>query len=634
MVRKFLIFFLLLLCGVFSHRSFAEILDPHDPFDLPLMLGTDDQDDEHKSVDELLLDATILLNDERLIDARTKLLKALRKDPKEYRTHMMLSGYYMQYVGHFRLALKYTKQAMDLFFDKNGKPPYQDLRAQNEHAHLLYLLAQARLNLDNYAGSLEILDEFSSYNYYGGWYAGTRAWVLMKLNRVEEAIKVARLGILMGAEPGRTLNMLGILLSLNKNREDSLKIFRDAITYEMSLGISGQPATPLNNSGEVYKEIFEEDKAETNWLRAIRLPDGCEHVLPSLNLALLYIEQQNFVAAKSTMDSFESCVAQFPLRNGEEHRALVHLARGRISLHAGNVDGAIKHFEAALQQRQWFGKIGTSVNDLVSATMISLSQALRAKNNHLLLSPKSGILDSANSLRQRAVNRTRAWWLMRRATQILTEDLNDLEDIYVRSTDSMIEYPTFGELLARLPRSSLEKRLAHESKLDDRQGATIYYKAWLAENYLSSLRRKEGIEILKQTINDARPRYDNLLKTHSLLLLLKHTSLGSDEHIKIAEEIFNLNRSKLRNYGLPLFVNFQDLPAEIISNFEKSPFYLNNSKKSGFLIRYQYENNEHVLSFLSSSTALSNFKVKGESLHQISSKFIDAVFTEEFAKDE
>src|SRR5690606_14751052 len=153
--------------------------------------------------------------------------------------------------------------------------------------------------------------------------------------------------------------------------------------------------------------------------------------LPSLNLTLLYIEQLNFRGAKNALANFEACVAQYPLRNGEEHKALVNMARGRINLHAGNVDKAIELLEKALEERQWFGKIGTSVHDMQAAAMISLAQALRAKNNHLKLSesanPAAWLSESANILS----NSLRAWWLMRRATQILTEDLQDLEDIYV-----------------------------------------------------------------------------------------------------------------------------------------------------------------------------------------------------------
>lgn len=626
---------LLILIVILPLNMRAEVLDPYDPFEVDSgQEEQQDMSDDNKSAEELILEASILLTDERLLDARSKLLKALQKDPKEYRIHMMLAGYYMEHVGHFRLALRYTRQAIALFEEKNGSPPYSDMRMQAEHAHLLYLLSQARLNLDNYQGSLEVLDEYASYNYYSGWYPGTRAWVLMKLNKLDEAIKTARIGVFSGAEPGRTLNMLGILLSMHGDREDSLKIFREAIQYELSLGTAGQPATPLNNSGEVYKEIFKEDKAEGSWTRAIKMPDGCQHVLPSLNLVLMYIEQLNFVGAKRTISNFESCIAQFPLRNGEEHEALVHLARGRIYLHSGNVNQAIKHLEAALEERQWFGKIGTSPEDLKVGALISLAQALNAKNNLIRLSRSATPVDWFSDSGEIVENRFRSWWLMRRARQILTEDLEDLEDLYIRNTDSMIEYPSFGEVLSELPRKPLENRLSYESQNDQRKEAVVYYKTYLAENYLNSWgKSSEAINLLDQALSSMRPRYDDLLKTHVLRLKANLASKTSLQYADLTNQIFNLNRASLRNYGLALPTNYQEMTPSVLRLFKGGPLMLDNQNRNFYSVKYEYQNEEHILYFVSTSNALGNVRVKGNDLSLVVDKFIDAIFIEEAGRD-
>ena len=137
---------------------------------------------------------------------------------------------------------------------------------------------------------------------------------------------------------------------------------------------------------------------------------------------------------------------------------------------------------------------------------------------------------------------------------------------------------------------------------------------------------------MNQALSSMRPRYDNLLKTHALLLLLSNSSPDSEQYINLNEQLFELNRAKLRNYGLRLYVNYQDLPGEFISILQKSPFNLDNKRKAGFMIKYSFENNQHVLSFLSSSTKLGNIKVKGDSDEKVIEQFIDAVFVEEFAK--
>lgn len=536
-----------------SLSSEGGLFDPFDPFDLgdtdPLAT---EKEDSIKSADTLLREATTLLVSERPLDARTKLLRALQRDPNLYRTHYLLAGYYLVHVGHFRLAMKYIKRAEQLFEKENGPPPYRDHALQLEHSNIIYYQSQIRLSLDNYQGALESLDRYASLGYVSDWYPGSRAWVLMKLGRIQDAITVARAGILASAEPGRTLNMLGILLSMNGQPLEALEVFRRAIANEFASGNEGQPATPLNNSGEVYKEMFDDDKAESSFLRAIALPDGCEHVLPSLNLALLYIEQLKIEAARSTIDGFERCVAQFPLRNNEEHAALVHLARGRIALHSGDVDKAIDHFRSAMDGTQWFGKIGTNQNDLLVAATISLSQALDRKSHIVRTTVSASWWEWLGQLGVRLSHSFESWWLMRRARQMLTGELNDIEDLQIRNTDSLLEYPTLGEALSGLSARSLGRRLHREGELDQRAPAKLFYQLYEAESGLGMWPSQSSLVSIDTVIDRARPRYDELLRTHAMLRRMRTLSPDSARYHELAYRVFFTAPPLLRNYGLPL----------------------------------------------------------------------------------
>jgi len=619
--------------------ALPEVHDPFDPFDFRRNITVDEDADKDKSIPELLLEAEYLLQDDRPLDARTKLLRVLQRDPTEYNAHILLAGYYIIHVNHFRLALKHVKQAQSLFTEKNGPPPYYDVFQQAEHGRLLYLLSQARLSLDNYQGALDTLDEYSSYGYSAGWYTGTRAWTLMKLGRLDEALAESKRGMLSGAETGRNLNMLGILLSMTGDKPTSLKVFREAINYEKSLGFMGQPATPLNNSGEVYREMFEDEQAEASWLQATRLPDGCQHVLPSLNLVLLYLEQLNLSAATQAVDRFESCVAQYPLKNGEEHRALVHLARGRIDLHAGYIDSAINHLELALERRQWFGKIGTKEEDLRVGVFISLAQALKRKNNHEKLYIHESWRDRVVSLKERLKRTVRSWWLMRKARLLLVDDLNELTDIHVRNTDSMIEYSTFGEALASFPSQLLKRRIDKERESDERREAQAYYTAYLAENYLNSWNKNRGYRLLDETIPLFRSRFDNGLRAHSLLTRLAAFKPGSPEYTLIAREVFGISRSALRNYGyrLPVALSVErpgDLKqatglsvSQLGNKLGKSAFFISNESNLQYKISYSREDDLNFLSFTSSTGNPGEIKVSSNDLREAINKLSDVVFT-------
>jgi tetratricopeptide (TPR) repeat protein len=605
-----------------------DLTDPFDPFDTGSPFA--EYNSPETTAEDLIREGSALLANDRPLDARTKLLQALKKDPKQYRAYYLLSGYYMVTVGHYRLALRYLNRAFELFLEKYGKPPYSETVAQLEHAHMLYYLSQVKLNLDDYQGALEALDLYTSFGYFDDWYPSSRAWILMKLGKLDEAIRVARLGMISGAEQGRVLNMLGILLSMKDQREESLEIFRKAVAAELALGSEGNPATPLNNAGEVYKEIFNEEKAEASWLRAISLPDGCEHVLPSLNLVLLYIDQLNFEGASKTIDDFEGCFAQFTLKNDEEHKALVLMARGRIALHSGQVKKAIKDLDVALDSIQWFGKIGTSQDDLRAGVMISLAQALDRRAQMIALELTESWTEWI-SLKQEALEaRLRSWWLNRRAREILLEDLEDIEDLKIRNTDSMIEYTTLGELLATYPKGFIEARLTKQSERDPRKRAKIFYQAYLLESSLGWFHKEEALRQIDDLIAVLRPKAEDLLKLHLLTLKQKH--LEGSAYLNGAYQIFKLSPPHLRNSGFKLPITLRgDKNTELRHLILEGPFMLSDTAPCSI----ELSGNEQD-GFNAKFACQEDFSKTREIGDKVASRVVnrlaDAVFSEEFAK--
>jgi len=332
------------------------------------------------SVDELLEEAESLFTQGHLIDARARLLKAVAADPKDYRPQMMLGAYYLTEVGHFRLALRYLESAQKLF--KKQFPTEDSIeaseRAWRDHARILILLSNTHLNLDHYEKALSLLETFGE-TYWDPSIPASRAWILMKLGKLDEGIRAAQAGLLRGGSPGSTLNVLAILFSLKDNRRLALEAFSRAARAEMALGGSGQIATPLNNAGEVHRELFEDGFAEASWKAALNLPDGCEHILTSMNTILLLTDQLRLFNAQRVLHNFEACFAQNPLRSDTEHRGLLRLARGRLAMRLGNIDEAIQLLRETVSMKQWFGKIGTSVNDFKLATHLTLAQALNSK---------------------------------------------------------------------------------------------------------------------------------------------------------------------------------------------------------------------------------------------------------------
>jgi len=619
--------FLPLLAGTAVAET--TILDPLDPNSRPY---TDEtlQVDTTKTHDELLREAELLFQDERPLDARTKLLLALSKNPESYQAHGMLAAYYIAHVHHFKLALKYIRRALQLLQLQAGPPPYGDPLTAATHAHYLHLLAESRLSLDDYEGALAALDEYESYNYYQNWYPASRAWILMKNGKIDEAIKIARFGLAIGVDVGRNLNVLGILLSLRNDRDLSIEIFRQAIAHEFSLGSQeGNAATPLNNVGEVYRETFQEQSAERSWMQAVSLPDGCQHVLPSLNLAIIRLERLDLRGASDAVDNFESCVAQFPLRNGEEHRALVHLIRGRISLYWGEVDKAIEHLSTALQRQQWFGRIGTDIEDLEAGALSSLATALRQKlRRQAVLHPSSeSFMSSLKRTWQRINLKIRSWWLNRRVLQLLIDDLENAEDIYIRNTDSLLDYSLLGDVLSRMPAKTLERRITLFIQEEDRGPAQNYYQLYLAENKLHHGDEAQGLNELREIRKRLRKPADAAATLHLVLTMAQHIRPEDAEYEDLLLIGFTLNKMSIPSYGLRLPVNFSSSTGERPSIFDKSPFLIDSTRQHEFLITHGLtDTGKHSLRFNSRTGLSSPFVVTGDDLSEVILKLANEVY--------
>jgi len=520
-----------------------------------------DTNQAKKSVESLLEEAKELLNEEHPIEARVKLYEALELSPNDYRPHLQLAQYYLLRVGHFSLAYRLAHQAEALFSKQHGSEINNtlDINYWKDHALILYTLAEASLNFDKYEESLATLQRFEKV-YSDSWLHGTKAWVLLKLKRYDEAIAAAKVGLAGSSDNTRTFNILGILLSITGQRQASLNAFAKALENELRDGAIGQPATPLNNAGEVYREVFRDDYAEASWVKARNFPDGCDHVLPSLNLATLLIDESRLFAAERTLADFEACFAQHSIRTDTEHRGLLALSRGRILLRKGEVDAAVEQLTTALERQQWYGKIGTDLNDLVLAANISLAQALDAQSAVLADTHFNSIHEKLLAIIQRQWLSIRSWWLRRKARQIAVNKLEDFEDLWVRHTDAMVEYPTLGNFTSGFSEDGFAARIKSMLQLDLRPLVHSYYQLYLAENTLTHGNPDEALSLLKIAEPDLRP-FDRLAQAEVLRIeLLAQKKLhgwwrNNDEiaqEAAIAENIYEIIPSHLRIYDLSL----------------------------------------------------------------------------------
>ncbi len=618
MNKIILIFLLLLPIFASAQNGNNEFWDPFD-----LNPTTDNRDDQEKSVETLIREASVLIYDQPLT-ARSKLTVALKKDPRSILALNMLGNYYMTNVGHYRLALKYFKKAEKILFEDFGKPPYVDYRQQLLHSEILRQLGAVRQNLDLYQQALDNLNEYESYGYSDPYLQSSRAWIYFKLKQPEKGIEEAKNGIRAGSAIGNNLNILGILYSVIGEKEKGIQTLLKAYDFEKSLGSYGRSATPLNNMGEVYRELFKEDQAANSWESAVRLPDGCEHILPSLNLAVIHIEGLRLKLAEIALKNFQSCFAQYPLKNNEEHQSLLELILARIRYYQGDPASAITHLQNAIEHQQWFGSIGTDIADLQSAIYSDYSKSLLAYNNQLRTTPQETFLDKLATWKKIFTNSIQASWYNRKAKLLLLSVLNKFEDLDVRHTDSLLDYPSLGFYFQNLPKSTARRVITAQEKLDTRPNAKFYYQTYLAFNLAQTGSKEEARQILQQVINEPKIEFDQALKAQALAQLIPISPESNQP--ALIEKLFKTQPAGILNNNLKFPVNSEGLPTELIKLLEQTNFDLASGKTTQFKLTYTSDSEAEYLTLRGPNNYLTT--VQGKDNLSLIKNLIKEIFTE------
>lgn len=494
-------------------------------------------------------------------EAKKLLQQAIEADGENIEALYLLSGYYLDISSRYRKALQYAERAIAAFKSRYGEPPHSYL-VKDFYRSLLQLLHQCRLSLDDYDGALEVLNEIEDGP---PWLDSSKAWVLMKQGRVRESLKFAEAGYrqarLYGSNVGHALNILGILQSMNNHKDEALKTFQEAIKYEKSLGLAGQPGTPLNNIGEVYREIFDDDSAIESFAASKRGKDGCDHVLSSLNLSILKIEHLDFAGAEQSLDTFLQCFKQFTLKSDEEHRALVELMRARLLYHRNDLPNALGMVNASLDHIQWFGKIGTDAFDLLAGALLTKVQIL----NGLIVAREYdlGISWWQKNPFSSYYMRVQVWWLVEHLKEVLIRKLNNFEDLEVRNTDSIIEYGTLGEYTRYLPSKVLKRQTAKLENYRFRV-AQDHYRNYLAWALFEEGNPREALEIVDEILPIIRSE-DRLLKLNTLWLKWSiYEDLGLD-NTQLSFDIYALNPAMMAVKGIRL-------PVDSSLSLEGTPF--------------------------------------------------------------
>jgi hypothetical protein len=223
---------------------------------------------------------------------------------------------------------------------------------------------------------------------------------------------------------------------------------------------------------------------------------------------------------------------------------------------------------------------------------------------------------------------------MRKARQVLTGELSDIEDLIIRNTDSLLEYPTLGEVLSGLSRISLSRRIEQQRKDDPRGPAQVFYDEFFAESSLGFWNRTEGQALLDSVIQRARPKYDELLRTQAMLNKMKLLDPDSSTYQDLAYKILVQGPAELRNHGLglPVKIDFSGASKALQSSFLKGPFLVSKSESAPCLVRGTSDTDgKHRLSFSCQSAQTKNRVADDTDPNIVVNKLSNSVFQEEIS---
>ncbi|MCS6893052.1 MAG: hypothetical protein NZO16_00545 [Deltaproteobacteria bacterium] len=511
------------------------------------------------------------------IDARDRLLNILKTDPNFLPAIILLMDYYAYYVSDPDEVLKYVDRAKKALTYNSIllRSEYEDAIIQHEY--------NAYSQKNQYEKALSILNSLEKRRYLPTWYASSKAWILFKLGRYDEAYSVIDKVADSFIELPNILNIRGILHGVRGDWEGAIADLKKASDIGRLIG--DVDLAPVNNLGEVYEEIFQENLAIQLYEEAIRGDKDCFGLLSYINLSLLYLDFLDVKSSTRVIQSYKKCVASFPFKSLKAYISLTNLVTARIEYIRGNFEEARRLSKWILDYEQQLGSIGTDVWDLKVAaiqTLLLANQALKAIQNYRVSSFTEKLKSFILKIRLFVEN----FLYRKELIRIMRTKLRNFEDLKIRNTDSFLFYPFLGFELVNWPSKTTMSLLINQKKRDSRELAGQYYDLYLAnfsDDYLPNLVRNQG---------KFRAYYDEALAVANLIFLLKKNQ-NQNQILKWTSLLYDNWPPAFPVFKIKLPVILTGRKADI-SDF---PFVQTISEKTRFMLDIREESGNFKLTF-------------------------------------
>jgi len=206
---------------------------------------------------------------EKSLSAYKKLKKILKQKPED---------------SKLRFNLAVIEQRLD--FNQEAKANYKYLIKSNKDFKSITNLYLMEIKDENYENALKLIDNGIEINPTYETIKKDKAFILYKINKLEESKKICEFFISQNKKDITSLNILGLCYFVENNFEKAEFFLKQALMYdENNMQI-------LNSLGRLFHEKRESKQAERFFLKALKIDENSFQIIN--NLAGFYREEGEY----------------------------------------------------------------------------------------------------------------------------------------------------------------------------------------------------------------------------------------------------------------------------------------------------------------------------------------------------
>lgn len=337
--------------------------------------------------------------------ARTMAESILQKNPHSYVAHFLMYFVLRNDEGELIRSLWHLRQSITSY-----KNAYKVSRSRSHHMLLIELISVLR-QLGREQESLQLIETHDRlYTGYGVKYEEYRPWVLMKMQRYDEARREALRFLQEKKHITTALNSLCAISFEQNQRQESLLYCEKAYLEDNKRSSTYNRSVHSINLAEAHLSVFDLGKSEQFAFQATRFFYEDLHSTPWEFLLGLYLDQGRYDDAWNAMKKAKSWFYQQSPKLSESVYASNQLAQASFLLTLVRPDIALQVLERIRDRPDRHGHMSAQTRQFVAGARLLRRHALLLQTERMRESAASrGFLFRLFTWPQTLWYRFRAW---------------------------------------------------------------------------------------------------------------------------------------------------------------------------------------------------------------------------------